>query len=217
QFNSTLPMGRLTLHILLSFAQFEREIISERTRDKMAAARRQGKWSGGAPALGYDLDPVCKRLVVNEEEAQRVRAIFELYLQLQSLTLVVDELQRRGWHSKRWLTGQGGLRGGRPFTRTSLRELLSQVLYAGQVRYRHEVHHGEQPALVDPATWQQVQALLTQKCAAGPSRERLRSQALLAGLLRCASCGCAMTPAHSCKGPRRYCYYVCTNAQKHGW
>ncbi len=96
QFNTATSMGRLVLNVLLSFAQFEREIISERTRDKIAAARRKGKWSGGVPVLGYDVNPQTTKLVVNETEAERVRAIFDLYTRFQTLRQVVDELQRRG-------------------------------------------------------------------------------------------------------------------------
>jgi site-specific DNA recombinase len=121
QFNSATSMGRLVLNVLLSFAQFEREIIAERTRDKMAATRRKGKWSGGMPVLGYDLDPRGRRLQVNEEEeAERVRAIFTLYLEHQAHLPVVQELARRGWVGKRWQTRNGCHRGGRPFTKTSL-------------------------------------------------------------------------------------------------
>ena len=111
QFASTQPMGRLTLHILLSFAQFEREIIAERTRDKIAAARRKGKWAGGAPPLGYDADPVCKRLLVNADEAAQVRAIFALYLEHQALLPVVAALARRGWLTKGWGPGRGSTAG----------------------------------------------------------------------------------------------------------
>jgi len=214
QFNSTTPMGRLTLHILLSFAQFEREIISERTRDKMAAARRKGKWAGGAPSLGYDLDAASRRLVVNAVEAAQVRAVFALYVQHRALLPVVAELARRGWVSKRWRTRQGKVRGGRPFSKTSLRALLTNPLYAGQVRHRGHLYPGEQPALVKPATWQKVQALLR---AHGQRGERLCGLAPLAGLLFCEPCGCAMTPAHASKRGRRYRYYVCTHAQKYGW
>ena len=101
QFNTLHSMGRLTLNILLSFAQFEREIISERTRDKVAATRKKGKWSGGRPILGFDADPVTNKLVINHEEAQRVRAIFRLYAEHGSLLPVVQELNRRGWVNKR--------------------------------------------------------------------------------------------------------------------
>jgi hypothetical protein len=122
----------------LSFAQFEREIIAERTRDKMAATRRKGKWSGGTPVLGYDLDPRGRRLHVNDEEATRVRAIFALYLEHQALLPVVQELARRGWVGKRWQTREGRPRGGRPFDKNSLYRLLTNVLYAGKVRYKDE-------------------------------------------------------------------------------
>jgi site-specific DNA recombinase len=101
QFNTSTSMGRLVLNVLLSFAQFEREIISERTRDKIAAARRKGKWAGGHPLLGYDIDLHGFKLVVNEDEAFRVRAIFDLYLEYQAMMPVIQELDRRGWLSKR--------------------------------------------------------------------------------------------------------------------
>ena len=131
--NTSTSMGRLMLNVLLSFAQFEREIISERTRDKIAAARRRGKWSGGMPLLGYDVDPRGSKLAVNEEEAARVRAIFQLYLELQSLIPVVVELERRGWTNKRWTTRKGRERGGKPFTKTSLHRLLTNVVYVGKI------------------------------------------------------------------------------------
>jgi site-specific DNA recombinase len=218
QFNSATSMGRLVLNVILSFAQFEREIIAERTRDKMAATRRKGKWSGGTPLLGYDLDPRGGRLHVNDDEAERVRAIFALYLERQALLPVVLELERRGWVGKRWQTRKGRSRGGRPFTKTSLYRLLTNVVYAGKVRYKDEIHDGEQPALIDPDTFGRVQALL--RChgpEVGPPSSNGFSS-LLKGLLRCLPCDCAMTPAHSTrKGHQRYRYYTCVNAQKRGW
>src|SRR5271168_3576673 len=158
QLNSATSMGRLLLNVLLSFAQFEREIIGERTRDKIAAARRKGKWSGGMPLLGYDVDPKGSKLVVNEAEAVRVRGIFELYLQHQALIPVVQELAQRGWLNKRWTTRKGQERGGKPFTKTALHRLLSNPLYSGRVKYKRERHAGEQAALVDPAVFDRVQA-----------------------------------------------------------
>jgi site-specific DNA recombinase len=112
QFNTSTSMGRLVLNVLLSFAQFEREIISERTRDKIAAARRKGKWTGGLPLLGYDVDPRTCKLIVNEEEARQVRAMFELYLEHRSLITTSRELDGRGWRNKRWTTRKGHLRHG---------------------------------------------------------------------------------------------------------
>jgi site-specific DNA recombinase len=117
QFNSATSMGRLVLNVLLSFAQFEREIISERTRDKIAATRRKGKWSGGLPLLGYDVDRTVPRLVVNSKEAVRVRSIFDLYVKYQGLLPVVRELARRGWRTKVWVTRKGCKMGDQPFTR----------------------------------------------------------------------------------------------------
>lgn len=113
QFNTTSSLGRLTLNILLSFAQFEREIIGERTRDKMSAARRKGKWIGGTPVLGYDVDPAGGRLVVNDKEAKRVREIFALFLQHHSLSAVVAELGRRRWKTKSWKSQSGRAHAGR--------------------------------------------------------------------------------------------------------
>ena len=215
QFNSATSVGRLVLNMLLSFAQFERELIAERTRDKIAAARRKGKWVGGMPLLGYDIDPRGSKLRVNEVEAARVRAIFALYLHYQALVPVIRELDRRGWRTKRWRTRKGHFRGGRAFTRNTLRQLLTNVTYLGHLRYRQEVHAGEHRALVDPATWQQVQALLREKRHHRPVPSP--GGALLQRLLRCGTCGCAMTSSHSTKGTRRYRYYVCRQAQKHGW
>ena len=216
QFSTGISMGRLVLNVLLSFAQFEREIIAERTRDKIAATRRKGKWTGGTPILGYDVDPHANRLVVNAEEAERVRAIFALYLEHEALVPVVEELERRRWVNKRWLTKAGHERGGLPFTKTNLHRLLTNVSYAGRVRYKTEVHAGEHAAIVDAETFERVQALLRSN-GPGCGRARTRGSALLQGVLRCAPCGCSMTPAHTKRGSRRYRYYTCTNAQKRGW
>ena len=216
QINSATSMGRLMLNVLLSFAQFEREIIAERTRDKIAATRRKGKWSGGRPLLGYDVDPRGQRLAVNAEEAERVRAVYALFLEHESLPQVVRELEARGWSNKRWRTRSGKESGGDPFSKVGLRRLLTNVLYAGKVRYKEEVHDGEQPALVDPAVFRRAQELLHGTGRGGASAGN-RLGALLRGLLRCVPCGCAMTPSHSAKGVRRYRYYTCTNAQKRGW
>jgi site-specific DNA recombinase len=217
QFNTATSMGRLVLNVLLSFAQFEREIIAERTRDKIAATRRKGKWSGGRPPLGYDVDPRGCRLVVNAGEAEQVQAIFALYLEHGALLPVVRELARRGWANKRWTTRAGTEEGGVPFTKTSLHRLLTNVIYTGRVRYRDEVHPGEQPAIVDPGVFARAQDHLRHNGREGGAPAANRCGALLKGLLRCGPCGCSMTPAHSTKGNRRYRYYTCVAAQKRGY
>ena len=217
QFNTTSSMGRLTLNILLSFAQFEREIISERTRDKMAAARRKGKYVGGAPILGYDIDRDRPCLVTNEQEATRVRQIFELYLEQQSLIPTIAELDRRGWVTKRWTTKKGKQRGGRPFNKNNLYGLLTNATYIGKICYKDEVYEGQHQAIVDPDVFEQVRRLLRLNHRTGGARVRNKFGALLKGLLHCVPCGCGMTHSHTKKGSKRYRYYVCVNAQKRGW
>ena len=217
QFNTTTSMGRLTLNILLSFAQFERETIAERTRDKMSAARRKGKWIGGSPLLGYDLDPNGTRLLVNEAEAAQVRGIFTLYLETESLLETARELDRRGWTAKRWVTRAGPERGGKPFTKGTLFALLTNATYTGQVAFRGTVYPGEHAGIVDEAVWQRVQRLLQRNGRAGGQAVRNKHGALLSGLLRCGPCDSAMSHTYSQKGERRYRYYVCGHAQRDGW
>jgi site-specific DNA recombinase len=218
-FNTTHSMGRLTLNILLSFAQFEREIISERTRDKIAAARRKGKFAGGRPVLGYDLlsSPAGPKLVVNDAEAAQVRAIFALYLKHEALIPVVKELDQRGWTTKVWQTKGGRRFGGCPFSKNLLYHLLTNVVYAGKVRHHEEIHRGEHTAIVDETVWQRVQAVLGRNGRTGGALVKNRYGALLKGLLRCGPCNCSMGHTYTASGTRRYRYYVCLHAQKRGW
>ena len=216
-FNTQTSIGRLTLNMLMSFAEFERSMISERTRDKMAATRRKGKWSGGMPLLGYDVTPTGSRLTVNEEEAERVRTIFALYLENQSVLATVQELSRRGWTNKRWITRDGRPYGGSAFNKNSLWHLLNNVTYLGKVKYKDEVHQGEHPAIIDLDTWKRAQALMRHNGRLGNTPQHSTYEAFLKGLLRCRPCGCAMIAHHSAKGTRRYRYYCCIQAQKRGW
>jgi site-specific DNA recombinase len=215
QFNTATSMGRLILNVLLSFAQFEREMISERVRDKIAASRRKGKWSGGMPLLGYTVKET--KLVVDEVEAQRVRQIFGLYLEYQALLPTVTELNRRGWTTKHWTTKKGIQRGGRHFTKNSLYDLLTNVTYIGQIRYKDEVHRGEHLPIVPDELFGKAQALLQRNGHTGGRTVRNKHGALLRGLLRCGPCGCAMSHTYTAKGNRRYRYYVCGTAQQRGW
>ncbi len=214
-FNTASSMGRLILNVLLSFAQFEREMISERTRDKIAAARRKGKWSGGMPLLGYTVEN--SKLVVDEVEAERVREIFRLYLEYQSMLTVAQELNRRGWHGKQWTTRKGESRGGRVFNKNTLHQLLTNVTYIGKIRYKEEVHTGEHQPIVDKVTFDKVQDLLHRNGQNGGREVRNKHNALLRGLLHCGTCNCSMGHSYSKKGNRLYRYYVCQNAQKSGW
>jgi len=209
QFNTNTPVGRLTLHILLSFAQFEREIISERTRDKKAAAKRKGKWTGGFLPLGYDLEAHGGRLLVNAEEAQRVSAIFELFAKLGSVDATVVELQQRGWTTKSWVTAKDKPHAGTPFTAASLTRMLGNELYTGAVAYRGQLYRGEQPRIIAPRLWKQVNGILRKIRSVPAPKERNQNGALLQGLLHCSACGKPMGHTSTAKGEHRYRYYVC--------
>jgi site-specific DNA recombinase len=218
QFNTATSMGRLVLNVLLSFAQFEREIIGERIRDKIAATRRKGKWSGGYPILGYDVDRSngSPRLVINARESARVRDIFQVYLSLGSLLPVVDELARRGWRNKAWSTKKGGAKGGRPFDKGTLYALLTNPLYIGKIKHKADLFQGQHEPIVDGELFQKVQATLQRNSRSGGVVVRNRHGALLKGLLFCKGCSRAMTHSFTCKGERRYRYYTCTRALKNG-
>ncbi len=209
QFNSSTSMGKLTLNVLLSFAQFEREVISERTRDKMRAARRKGKWTGGPPVLGYDIDPEGGRIYVNPAEAERVREIFSLYAERQSLAEVVEELRQRGWSSKAWTTRRGRTRPGTPYVRSTLYRLLSHRAYRGEVFFQGLVYAGEHEAIVTAELWDQVQRVLARNGRSGGRAVRNRYGALLLGLLHCGPCDATMKHSTAVKGSRRYRYYLC--------
>ena len=219
QFNTAHSMGRLTLNILLSFAQFEREIIGERIRDKLAAQARKGKWTGGAPVLGYDVDRTgpSPHLVVNAKEAARVRDIFRMYLEEASLLPVVKELARRGWPNKRRITKKGKALGGRPFDKATLYVFLTNPIYTGKMRYKDELHPGEHEAIIDQDLFDKVQEQLKENGRTGGAEVRNKYGALLRGLLRCKTCDAAMTHMFSSKNKRKvHRYYRCINAIKNG-
>ncbi len=217
QFNTTSSLGRLTLNILLSFAQFEREMISERTRDKMRAARRKGKWVGGNLVLGYDVTPQGGGLIVNKDEAQRVREIYRLYLEYGSLIPVVQELDRRGWQMKAWTTREGRSAGGSPFTKTTLHNMLTNAIYSGRVEFGGEIYAGEQERIVDDDTWNRVQETLNRNGRRGGRSVRNKYSALLKGMVRCASCDAGMIHTYVQKKNTLYRYYVCVKAHQRGW
>jgi site-specific DNA recombinase len=217
QFNTSTSLGRLTLHILLSFAQFERELIGERTRDKMSAARRKGKWVGGCPVLGYDVDLEGGRLVVNEEEAERVRAIFAMFEKHGAVMQTLGEIEHLGWKMKSWTRKTGEFRTGPAFTRRSLGRLLSNILYTGAIRHKGQPYPGEHAAILQPGVWERVQDLPVRRKDSPSGRLRNKHQALLNGLLHCECCAARMVYSYSMKNDRKYPYYVCRNAQRKGW
>jgi site-specific DNA recombinase len=218
QFNTTSSLGRLTLNILLSFAQFEREMISERTRDKMSAARKKGKWMGGAPVLGYDVAPGGSGLVVNQTEAVQVREIYRLSLDLGSPILILQEIERRGWRLKAFTTKRGRRVGNAVFTRATLHSLLTNPIYAGMVRHHGERYPGEHERIISAPLWKQVQKRLSRGHRRGKHHVADPVGALLKGMVHCASCDVAMTHTYAQrKGKPLYRYYVCGKAHRQGW
>jgi len=217
-FNTTHSMGRLTLNILLSFAQFEREIIGERIRDKIAASRQKGKWTGGTPILGYEVERSNggPKLIINPIEASRVRQIFDLYLELGSLLPVVKELERRQWRSKAWTTRSGKHRGGFPIDKCRLHGLLTNVLYTGKIVHKEEIYAGEHEAIIPPELFERVRTRLRQNGRTGSADFRNRHGALLRRLLFCKACSRSMIHTFTNSGKKRYRYYTCTNAMKRG-
>jgi site-specific DNA recombinase len=216
QFNTATSMGRLILNVLLSFAQFERDMIAERTRDKMGAARRKGKWVGGRPAIGYDVDPAGRRLVVNEQEAVLVREVFDLYLKERSLLRVTEILNGRGLRTKTWLTRKGHRWEGGPWDKATVHRLLGNFTYIGKVEYRGEIYDGEQPAIVDAPTFKKAgEALVGARCDRN-GVARNEHGFLLRGLIRCRACDSVMTSSFSAAHGKQYRYYKCTSTDRRG-
>jgi site-specific DNA recombinase len=160
QFDTSTPGGRMHRNMLLTFAQYERELIAERTRDKVHAARRKGRFTGGTLPLGYDSHPEGGWLVVNQAEAHRVRTIFEMFLEKESMVDTVQELDRRGWTLKAWTTKQGRQFGGGAFDVHALRRLLTNAVYLGKMPFQGEVYDAEHDAIVDQDVWDRVQTMI---------------------------------------------------------
>jgi site-specific DNA recombinase len=204
QFNTTTSMGRLTLNVLLSFAQFEREVTSERIRDKIAASKRKGLWVGGTLPLGYQMKD--GKIAVVEDEAERVRQIYRRYLELGGVNALVRDLRERNIRTKSRLLTTGATRGGILFGRGSLFYLLRNHFYIGKVKYKDEILHGEQPAIMERALFDAVQQKLTDQWTT-LSKVRNASDHLLTGLLF-DDAGHRMVPTHATKFGVRYRYYV---------
>ena len=208
QFNTTTSMGRLTLNVLLSFAQFEREVISERVRDKVAASKKKGLWMGGMPPLGYDVEN--RKLVVNEAEARIVVDIYQRYLALKSVHALRDELADAGIRSKRRMRPDGTEYGGQTFSRGALYLILQNRLYLGEVTHKEQSYPGEHPAIIDKPLWEEVQTVLAANRVERANGARGRHPSLLTGMVFDET-GERLTPTHAVKKGTRYRYYVSTS------
>ena len=210
QFNTTTSMGRLTLNVLLSFAQFEREVTGERIRDKIAASKRKGMWMGGNVPLGYVAR--ARKLVVDPAEAKRVRWLFGRYLALGCVRKLKTDLDQRGFRSKIRKSGNGRASGGAAYSRGALYRILQNPIYLGEIHHKGQVHKGEHQPIVSRKLWDKVQRRLRSNNQARRSGINVKSPSLLAGLIFDGT-GCRMTPSHAVKNGKRYRYYV---SQKEG-
>lgn len=214
QFNTTTSMGRLMLNILLSFAQFEREVTGERIRDKIAASKRKGMWMGGIPPLGYDVDN--RRLVPNTTEAKLVQQMFKRFVELGSSTLLVKELARDGVTSKSWQTQEGTFRAGKPMDKGFIYKLLHNRTYLGELRHKDQWYKAEHTPIIDHDLWAQAHAILATNYRVRANRTRATVPYLLKGIVF-GDDGRALTPWHTTKkNGRRYRYYVSQRDMKEG-
>src|SRR5712672_1813176 len=209
QFNTTTSMGRLTLNVLLSFAQFEREVTGERIRDKIAASKQKGMWMGGWVPIGYDRKD--RTLAINKTEAATVRTIFDLLLKLKNVQRVQAELARLNLTTKPYATPRGRAVGGLSFARGHLYKILSNPLYIGEIEHRGVRYPGQHPPLIDGATWDSVQAQLATNHHENRARTNAKSKSLLAGLIY-DDAGNRLVSSHSTKNGKRYRYYVTPEA-----
>ena len=215
QINSATSMGRLMLNVLLSFAQFEREVTSERIRDKIAAAKRKGMWMGGVPSIGYDV--VNRQLVVNDAEAAVVRRIFEEMLTIGSPTQIAANLTAEGITTKAWTTQEGQTRSGTRIDKKYLHKLLRNRIYLGELSHKGNWYPGAHPPIIDRALWDKVHAVLAKDSHARSVETKIRSRtdALLRGLLYAPS-GERMYPTYSSKRGHKYHYYVSKSESRFG-
>jgi len=205
QFNTTTSMGRLTLNVLLSFAQFEREVIGERIRDKIAASKQRGMWMGGVPPLGYRVQD--RKLVIVDSEAELVRSIFRRYAELGSVRLLKAELETQERKSKSWTSAAGRAIGGKPFSRGALYLMLRNRTYRGEIVHNGQSHPSEHPPIIDQLLWDAAQMRLAGNTAERNAGTRTHQPSLLAGMLFDAE-GNRMTPSYAVKKGTRYRYYV---------
>jgi site-specific DNA recombinase len=214
--NTATPTGRLMLNVLLSFAEFEREVIAERIRDKVAATKKKGKYCGGTPVLGYDVDRQRKRLVVNRKEAALVRSIFADFVRTGSTTDLAQDLNARGHTTKAWTTKKGVVRAGAPWNKAHVYRVLNNPLYIGEVSHKGKRYPGEHEAIIGRELWDRAHAILEGNYRARGVQTRTKTEALLRGIIRCAVCGCAMVPTFTKRRGKVYRYYLCLHASKNG-
>jgi len=202
EINTATSAGRMMLNILITFAQYEREVITERVRDKMAASRKKGKWVGGSVPMGYRVEN--KKLVVEPEEARVIQRIFQRFIEVQSPALIAQELNKDEIRTKQ----------GRIWDRQHIYRILNNHTYVGKVNYKNNVCDGEQEAIIDQEVWNRTREILRVNDPAPAHMPRTEIIAPLKGILRCGHCDCAMMPTYTRKGRKQYYYYFCAKDSK---
>jgi site-specific DNA recombinase len=218
-FDTSTSMGRLILNVLLSFAQFEREIIGERIRDKKLATARQGKYVGGQPFLGYDIDRERKRLIANPAEAEIVREIFESFIRTRSSLAVARALNAKGYRTKEYkVIKNGKVAGGRSWNKVAVYRVLTNRKYLGEIVHKGKSYPGEHQPILDRRLWDQAHEIMSEKPGRRASATKLsKNPAMLRGIVRCGHCGTTMGIGGSVQHGKRYRYYVCNNAERNGY
>lgn len=212
-FNTKDSMGRLTLNILLSFAQFEREVTGERIRDKFASSKMKGMWMGGPPPLGYDV--VDRKLVTNPKEAELVNIIFDRFVALGSISLLAQELNKKGYRTKYYISRANKPVGGKNFTENPLRTFLKNRLFLGDIHHKGKYYPGLHQPIITQAQFDAAQAIFAESSTGKRKRTyKAKSTALLKGLLVCGGCGGVMSPTHTNKGKKKYHYYAANSYRK---
>ena len=207
--NTSTSSGRMMLNILMTFAQYEREVIAERIRDKIAGAKRRGKYCGGPPLLGYDVNPETKKLEINRKEAVIVKEAFQLYAKLGSVLDVARILNAKGYRTKSWTSRKGRRHPGQEFVLDTIYRMLNNVIYVGKVQHNGNLYDGEQKAIIDQNLWDKVRFILNENAPVAPGMKKTAIASPFKGLMVCGYCGGAFGISFSTKGDRRYMYYIC--------
>lgn len=211
-FNTANSMGRLMLNVLLSFAQYERELTSERIKDKLEASCKRGMWMGGNIPLGYDAKD--RKLLINEKEAKIVRILFQNFAETASITETARELNSLGFTTKTWISNNGKLHKGKRFNKSNVRRILNNHLYIGKVKHKDKLFDGMHKPIIDEQIWQKTRELLSTNNKIQLPSSRVTTAPLLKGIMNCGICGSKMTPTYTTKQGKRYRYYICQSKHK---
>lgn len=211
-FNTSTSMGRLMLNVLLSFAQYERELTGERIRDKVDASKKKGMWMGGNIPFGYDVND--RKLVINKDEAKIIRTLFDTYLETNSIIDTARSLNNSGFRTKSWVSRKGKVTQGAKFDKQIVRRILEFPLYNGKIKHKDKVYTGQHEAIIADDIWQRVQDILKDddnRNKISIPQSRITVSPLLKGVLYCNHCNGMMTPTYTIKNGKRYRYYICTS------